>query len=67
MKPKQSKEKKVRNNNHGKSKCCKARINYNGGGYDGEDVVPVVFTCSKCGKQSPGVIQSVGRPTKVPF
>ena len=51
-------------NNLGKSKCCKAEVYYNGGGYDGEDIVPLVVSCSKCGKINPGIIQKVGRPTK---
>ncbi len=56
--------KKKRNYYWGKSKCCKAGVDYDGGGYDGEDIVPVVASCSKCGKMNPIVIQRVGRPLK---
>ena len=33
-----------------KSKCCNAKVIVSGGGYDGEDIVPISETCSKCGK-----------------
>lgn len=56
-----------RNYYHGKSKCCKAEVDYSGGGYDGEDLCPVIVTCTKCGKNNPEVIQRVGRPSKVYF
>ena len=59
--------KKKRKINWGKSRCCKAEIEYSGGGYDGEDIVPVEMYCTKCGKSKPQVIQKVGRPSKVIF
>ena len=58
---------KKKNLNWGKSRCCKAEIDYCGGGYDGEEISPVEMYCKKCGKQNPYVIQKVGRPTKKPF
>ena len=60
--------KKEINVNWGKSRCCKAKVDYSGGGYDGEDIVPVVSRCQKCGNQNPSVFQRVGRPVKdIPF
>ena len=59
--------KKRRNYFHRKSKCCKAEIEYGGGGYDGEDIVPVTSYCKKCGENNPKIIQRVGRPKKIPF
>ena len=32
------------------SKCCKAEVDYSGGGYDGEDIVPITEWCKKCGE-----------------
>lgn len=32
------------------SNCCKAEIEYGGGGYDGEDIMPVTESCGKCGQ-----------------
>jgi hypothetical protein len=55
---------KKKNINWGKSKCCKAEVDYSGGGYDGEDIVPIVMYCKKCGKVIQSVIQKVGRPSK---
>ena len=63
MKNKNNKTKK-RKYNWGKSKCCKSEVDYSGGGYDGEDIVPVVVSCKRCGKTNPHVIQRVGRPVK---
>jgi len=51
----------------GKTKCCKAEIEYDGGGYIGEDLAPVIVSCKECGLIDPKVIQSVGRPKKLPF
>lgn len=59
--------KKKRNYYHGKSKCCKAEVSYDGGGYDGEDIVPVVMSCKKCNEVITSVIQNVGRPRKITF
>lgn len=56
---------KAKNKNWGKSKCCKAEVEYTGGGYDGEDVVPVESYCTNCHKAEPKIIQRVGRPRKV--
>lgn len=56
-----------RGQNVGKSKCCKAEVNYEGGGYDGEDIVPIVINCTGCGKINPDIIRSVGRPVNLPF
>ena len=32
------------------SKCCNAKVEFSGGGYDGEDIVPVLTRCSSCSK-----------------
>ena len=32
-----------------KSSCCSAEVDFSGGGYDGEDIVPIVEYCKKCG------------------
>ena len=56
-----------KNINWGKSKCCKTNVEYSGGGYDGEDIMPVESHCKKCGKENPGIIQRAGRPRKVLF
>ena len=32
------------------SKCCGAKIEYRGGGYDGEELCPIENYCSKCHK-----------------
>ena len=53
--------------NEGKSKCCKAEVEYEGGGYVDTEVAPVVSCCTKCGKVNPKVIRKVGRPNKVLF
>ena len=53
--------------NQGKSRCCKAMVNYTGGGYDGKNIVPVETNCTECGKKDPRIIRKVGRPVKVPF
>jgi len=57
--------KEERKTNQGKSRCCKAEIEYSGGSYDGEDIVPVKMSCTKCRKPKPSVIQRVGRPAKI--
>ena len=31
-----------------KSKCCNAKIEFCGGGYDGEEIVPVYQYCANC-------------------
>jgi hypothetical protein len=51
----------------GKTKCCKAEVKYVGGGYDGEDIVPITSYCRKCGKASPQIIKKLGRPKALPF
>lgn len=56
--------KKEENKNWGKSRCCKAEIDYSGGGYDGEDIVLVKVVCKGCGENNPEVIQRIGRPLK---
>lgn len=56
-----------KNKKWGKSRCCKAEIEYTGGGYDGEDIVPAVSRCTKCGKENPSIIQRIGRPKKWNF
>ncbi len=56
-----------RNYYWGKSKCCRAEVDYQGGGWDGEDIVPVTYICTGCGKVSPKIIQRVGRPDKSIF
>ncbi len=53
--------------NHRKSRCCKAKIEYSGGGYDGEYIEPVRSFCKNCGRVNPSVIQKVGRPQKLLF
>ena len=58
---------KRKNINWGKTKCCKADVECAGGGYDGEDIVPVVAYCKKCRKRNPYIIQRVGKPNKLPF
>ena len=35
------------------SECCDAEVYISGGGYDGEDIVPISECCSKCGKSFP--------------
>jgi len=35
------------------SGCCDAEVDISGGGYEGEDIVPITERCSKCGKLSP--------------
>lgn len=30
------------------SRCCGAEVDYDGGGYDGEDIAPVRAFCTKC-------------------
>jgi hypothetical protein len=57
----------VRNINAGKSRCCKAKVEWVDGGYDGERIVSVSSYCTKCMKREPKVIMNVGRPAKVPF
>lgn len=57
----------MKKDNSGKSKCCKAEIEYNGGGWDGEEIVPITIRCKECRKINPKVIQKVGRPKKLPF
>jgi len=59
MKPKQD-------NREIKSKCCNAKVIVSGGGYDGEDIVPVIDRCSKCGELCE-VKPFKGRPRKLPF
>jgi hypothetical protein len=49
-----------------KSKCCNAEVIISGGGYDGEDIVPISETCSKCGEKCK-VKYPVGRLPKLPF
>ena len=49
-----------------KSKCCNAKVIVSGGGYDGEDIVPISDTCSKCGEVCK-TKRRVGRPVKMPF
>lgn len=56
-----------KNKNAGKSKCCKAKIEYIGGGYDGKDIVPIRTYCTKCHKQEPKIIKHIGRPIKITF
>lgn len=34
-----------------RSKCCNADFNCVGGGYDGEDIVPIKDICKKCGNE----------------
>jgi len=31
------------------SKCCNSEVDFVGGGYDGEDIVPIKDICKKCG------------------
>lgn len=50
--------------NWGKSRCCKAEVDYSGGGYDGEDIVPVLVQCTNCRKIDPSIIRKIGRPHK---
>ena len=33
-----------------KSPCCGAEMDYDSGGYDGEDIVPIREFCKKCGQ-----------------
>lgn len=40
------------------STCCKAEVDFVGGGYDGEVIVPVSQVCKKCGSKC-GVIRVV--------
>jgi len=50
----------------GNTKCCNAEIDYTGGGYNGEDIVPLSAPfCSKCGKTNPKINRPVGRPPKI--
>ncbi len=50
------------------SKCCGAKIEYSEGGYIGEEICPVVISCSGCRKSSPYLAtkwSKAGRPKKV--
>ena len=58
---------KKKNYYEGKSKCCKAEVDYSGGGYEGEFIHPVVMGCKSCGRIITSVIQKVGRPSKCLF
>ena len=64
---KQSAGDEVHNINAGKSKCCKAKVEWVDGGYDGERSVSVSSYCTKCMKREPRVIKNVGRPVNLPF
>ena len=55
---KQSAGDELRNINAGKSECCVAEVGVSGGGYDGEDIVPISEWCTKCGQANPKIIQS---------
>lgn len=46
-----------------KSRCCNAEIQYGGGGYDGEDIVPVEEWCKKCHNEITEKVKSKN-PTK---
>lgn len=62
--------KQKRKYSSGKSKCCKAEVGFEGGGYggyDGTEIMPVFSYCKECGKKEPAIIGKVGRPAKVPF
>jgi len=37
--------------------CCESEIDCTGGGYDGEDIIPVVCFCKKCQKTEPKMKQ----------
>jgi hypothetical protein len=56
----------IKDNQNILSKCCSAEVIVSGGGYDGEDICPIIDTCSKCGEvcKTKG---RVGRPIKLPF
>jgi len=57
--------KRMKKENKLVSKCCKAEVDYVGGGYDGEDIVSVTEMCKKCLEPCERIYARVGRPYKV--
>ena len=47
------------------SKCCKAEVDYSGGGYNGEDIVPVNVYCKNCMTICEVIYAKRGRPYKI--
>lgn len=60
-----SKSLKAKKENKLVSKCCKAEVDYSGGGYDGEDIVPVNRYCKNCMTVCDVIYSRRGRPYKV--
>ncbi len=46
------------------SKCCNAGVDFRGGGYDGEDILPVVEYCKECEKKCKFEVIDTPKPTK---
>ncbi|GAG38284.1 unnamed protein product [marine sediment metagenome] len=47
------------------SECCKSKVEYEGGGYNGENFVPTYDVCSKCGREC-GIIKIIPKGYKEP-